>query len=224
MEMVGFVGLGRMGRPMSSNLCRKGFRLIVHDLNRDAVAELERLQARGAGSVSEVARESAIVVTMLPDSATVRQVVTGEGGIVQNAKPGTLILDMSTIAPAVTDELARIAKERGLAFVDAPVGRLASHADRGESLFMVGATDDDFARVLPLLEAMGNTIHHCGPVGSGMRTKLVNNYLALPIASSMPKPSLCRNASASSSNAHLTSSTAQQRPTGSSRSRGQPRY
>jgi 4-hydroxybutyrate dehydrogenase/sulfolactaldehyde 3-reductase len=86
---------------------------------------------------------------------------------------------MSTIDPLVTDRLAAAAEAKGCAFVDAPVGRLASHAARGESLFMVGATDEAFARVRPLLEAMGTTIHHCGGVGTGMRTKLVNNYLAI---------------------------------------------
>jgi 4-hydroxybutyrate dehydrogenase/sulfolactaldehyde 3-reductase len=179
MNMVGFVGLGRMGRPMASNLCRKGFRLAVHDINRDAVAELELLQAKGVASVAEASRDSEIVVTMLPDSAVVEEVVAGDGGILQHAKPGTLIMDMSTISPNVTDALAAKAAEKGMTFVDAPVGRLASHADRGESLFMVGAAPGDFERVKPLLEAMGNTIHHCGPVGTGIRTKLVNNFLAV---------------------------------------------
>jgi 4-hydroxybutyrate dehydrogenase / sulfolactaldehyde 3-reductase len=86
---------------------------------------------------------------------------------------------MSTIDPLMTDMLARKAVEKGLTFVDAPVGRLAAHADRGESLFMVGASDADFERVRPLLEAMGTTVYHCGPVGTGTRTKLVNNYLAV---------------------------------------------
>ena len=179
MTMIGFVGLGRMGRPMASNLSRKGFRLAVHDINRDAVAELELLQAKGVASVADAARDSEIVVTMLPDSDVVEQVVAGGGGILQHAKPGTLIMDMSTISPNVTDALAAKAAEKGMTFVDAPVGRLASHADRGESLFMVGAAPADFERVRPLLEAMGNTIHHCGPVGAGIRTKLVNNFLAV---------------------------------------------
>jgi 4-hydroxybutyrate dehydrogenase/sulfolactaldehyde 3-reductase len=86
---------------------------------------------------------------------------------------------MSTIDPRVTDRLAAAVAENGCAFVDAPVGRLASHAERGESLFMVGADDATFARVKPLLDAMGTTVHHCGGVGAGMRTKLVNNYLAI---------------------------------------------
>lgn len=179
MNMVGFVGLGRMGRPMASNLSRKGFRLAVHDINRDAVAELELLQAKGVASVAEATRDSEIVVTMLPNSAVVTAVVAGEGGILQHAKRGTLIMDMSTVSPETTDALAAKAAEKGIAFVDAPVGRLAAHADRGESLFMVGASASDFERVKPLLEAMGNTIYHCGAVGTGTRTKLVNNLLAV---------------------------------------------
>jgi 4-hydroxybutyrate dehydrogenase/sulfolactaldehyde 3-reductase len=179
MAMIGFIGLGRMGRPMASNLCRKGFRLAVHDINREAVKELELLQARGAESVADAAAGSGIVVTMLPNSAIVEQVVAGPGGILEHARPGSLVMDMSTVDPLTTDALARKAAEKGVAFVDAPVGRLASHADRGESLFMVGAAPEDFERVRPLLEAMGTAIYHCGPVGTGMRTKLVNNYLAI---------------------------------------------
>lgn len=179
MEMVGFIGLGRMGRPMSSNLCRKGFRLVVTDVNPAAVQDLESLQARAAASAAEVAGQAGIIVTMLPNSAVVREVVAGPGGVLANAAPGSLVMDMSTVSPETTDELAALAKDRGIGFVDAPVGRLASHADRGESLFMVGASEADFARVKPLLEGMGSTIYHCGPVGSGTRTKLVNNYLAV---------------------------------------------
>lgn len=179
MDMIGFIGLGRMGRPMASNLCRKGFRLVVHDINRDAMAELALLQAGPAETVAEVAAKSGIIVTMLPDSAVVNAVVAGPDGILANARPGSLILDMSTIDPNTTDRLAKEAATKGLQFVDAPVGRLASHADRGESLFMVGASEADFQRVKPLLEAMGNTIYHCGGVGTGTRTKLVNNYLAV---------------------------------------------
>ena len=179
METIGFVGLGRMGKPMASNLSRKGFRLVVHDINRAAVADLEALQCRGAESAAQVAQEAPLVVTMLPNSAIVSEIVGGPNGVLANAKPGGLIMDMSTVSPETTDTLAKAAAAKGVGFVDAPVGRLAEHADRGESLFMVGGSEADFARVKPLLEAMGNTIHHCGPVGSGTRMKLVNNFLAV---------------------------------------------
>lgn len=179
MEMIGFIGLGRMGRPMASNLCRKGFRVVAYDVNPAAVAELAALQARAASDVKEVAMSSSVIVTMLPDPKTVDSVVLGTDGVLSHAASGSLIMDMSTIDPKTTDRLAARAAERGVAFVDAPVGRLASHADRAESLFMVGAAPEDFARVKPMLEAMGTTIFHCGPPGSGTRTKLVNNYLAI---------------------------------------------
>jgi 4-hydroxybutyrate dehydrogenase/sulfolactaldehyde 3-reductase len=164
---------------MASNLVRKGFRLVVTDLNRDAVQELETLQARGAADAAEVARQSDIVVTMLPNSAVVQDVATRADGILVNLTPGAILMDMSTVSPETSDALAVAAQARGIGFVDAPVGRLASHADRGESLFMVGGTDADFARVKPLLDGMGSTVFHCGPAGSGTRTKLVNNYLAV---------------------------------------------
>lgn len=176
---VGFIGLGRMGRPMASNLCRKGFRLIVNDIDPAAVRELELLQARGADTAAAVAAQSDVIVTMLPNTAVVRDVVAGADGILAHARPGALVMDMSTIDPQATDALAAAALAKGIGFVDAPVGRLAAHADRGESLFMVGAAPADFARVKPLLEAMGTTIYHCGGVGAGTRTKLVNNFLAV---------------------------------------------
>jgi len=179
MDMIGFVGLGRMGRPMATNLWRKGFRLIVHDVNHDAVLELEKFQARGAESVAEVAKNAAVIITMLPNSQIVSDVVAGTEGVLQHARPGGLVMDMSTVSPETTDAVAAAAKARGIGFVDAPVGRLASHADRGESLFMVGGEPKDFERVKPMLEAMGSTIYHCGPAGTGTRTKLVNNYLAV---------------------------------------------
>jgi 4-hydroxybutyrate dehydrogenase/sulfolactaldehyde 3-reductase len=176
---VGFIGLGNMGRPMASNLVRKGFSLVVFDVNPGPVRQLEQLGARIALDCAAVAADSDIVVTMLPNSAAVDEVLLGTGGVLAHLRAGCAVMDMSTVDPLLTDRLATVAVDKGIAFVDAPVGRLASHAERGESLFMVGATDEAFARVTPLLEAMGTTIHHCGGVGAGIRTKLVNNYLAI---------------------------------------------
>jgi 4-hydroxybutyrate dehydrogenase/sulfolactaldehyde 3-reductase len=168
-----------MGRPMASNLVRKGFELIVHDIKLEPVRALQALGARVASTARDVAAASEIVITMLPDSVAVKSVISGPDGVLAHLHSGGVIIDMSTIDPRVTDALAAEAADRGVAFVDAPVGRLASHAERGESLFMVGADAETFARVKPLFEAMGTTIHHCGGVGTGMRTKLVNNYLAI---------------------------------------------
>ena len=179
MDRVGFIGLGVMGRPMASNLVRKGFPLVVFDINPAPLGQLEALGARAAGSCTAVADDSDIVITMLPNSADVEEVLMGPGGVLARLRPGGAVMDMSTVDPLLTDRIAAAAAEKGIAFVDAPVGRLAAHAERGESLFMVGATAEAFARVKPLLEAMGTTIHHCGGAGTGMRTKLVNNYLAI---------------------------------------------
>ena len=178
-ERMDFIGLGRMGRPMAANLQRKGFQLTVFDIAEPAMSVLVQLGAKQAASVAEVAENADIVITMLPGSPEVEEVVLGADGVLARARPGVLVTDMSTVDPATTDALAATAADQSASVVDAPVGRLASHADAGESLFMVGAAETDFARVLPLLEAMGTTIHHCGAVGTGIRTKLVNNFLAI---------------------------------------------
>ena len=179
MEKIGFIGLGRMGRPMASNLRKKGLELVVYDVNPEAVRALETVGARAANGPAGVAQASDVVITMLPSSVEVEATLLSADGVLANSRAGQIVMDMSTVEPQTTDRLAAAAAARGLSVVDAPVGRLAAHADRGESLFMVGASDDDFRRVLPLLQAMGTTIHHCGKVGSGIRTKLVNNYLAI---------------------------------------------
>jgi 4-hydroxybutyrate dehydrogenase/sulfolactaldehyde 3-reductase len=179
MELIGFIGLGNMGRPMASNLCRKGAQVVAFDVAPGPLGKLVALGAKQATSVADVAKQSDIVFTMLPDSRAVDTVVAGSDGILDHMKRGGVIVDMSTVDPHLTDRLAEAAAKKGIGFADAPVGRLASHADRGESLFMVGASDETFARIKPLLDLMGTTIHHCGGVGTGMRTKLINNFLAI---------------------------------------------
>ena len=179
MDRIGFIGLGNMGRPMAANLHQKGFHVLAYDVNQVAAARLHETGAYIAPSNAAVATESDVVFTMLPTSAVVEEVVLGPDGVLANLRAGGVVVDMSTVDPLVTDRLAAAAAAKGCAFVDAPVGRLASHAERGESLFMVGAADDTFKRVKPMFDAMGTTVHHCGGVGTGIRTKLVNNYLAI---------------------------------------------
>jgi len=179
MGKIGFIGLGAMGRPMAGNLAKKGFDLVVHDLRREPVEALAKLGAVAGNGVAGVTQASEIVVTMLPDSPDVEAAVLAPGGILENAKKGQVLMDMSTVDPGTTDKLAAAAAKKGVGFVDAPVGRLVAHAEQGKSLFMVGGSKEDVARVRPLLEAMGETIYHCGPAGAGTRTKLVNNYLAI---------------------------------------------
>ena len=178
-ETIGFIGLGAMGRGMAANCVKKGFALVVHDIRPEPVEALVKLGATAGGSVAGVASACSIVVTVLPTGREVDQIVMGADGVFAHAKPGALVMDLSTIDPETTDKMHAEGKARGLRTVDAPIGRLAWHADRGESLFMVGAEPADFARVKPLLDAMGTTVHHCGPGGAGTRTKLVNNYLAI---------------------------------------------
>ncbi len=179
MGTTGFIGLGRMGCSMASNLVRKGFDLVVHDIVADRVDTLARLGAVPASSpAQQVAARAEVVMTMLPGPASVRDVITGRHGVLATARQGTIVVDMSTVDPGTTDAMAELCRDRGLEFIDAPVGRLASHADAGESLFMVGGTSDSLERVRPLLEAMGTALFHCGPCGTGTRTKLVNNFMS----------------------------------------------
>jgi 4-hydroxybutyrate dehydrogenase/sulfolactaldehyde 3-reductase len=181
MDKIGFIGLGRMGRSMAANLRAKGFDLVVLDIDPRPVQALVALGARAGESVAQIARDCSIVITMLPTAVEVEQVAMGAEGVFANAAPGSVLMDMSTIDPLATDRLQAAALAHGLSMVDAPVGRLAEHADRGESLFMVGAADADFERVRPLLDAMGTTVYHCGGVGTGGRTKLVNNFVAVTL-------------------------------------------
>ena len=179
MATIGFIGLGRMGRPMAGNMQQKGFSLLAYDIVDEPVKALVALGAGAAPSIAELAAECRTIITVLPSHTEVEAVILGEGGIMANAAPGTLVMDMSTVDPASTDRVAAALEAADMGFVDAPIGRLASHADRGECLFMVGAGEEEFAQVRPMLEAMGTDIHHCGGPGSGIRTKLINNYLAI---------------------------------------------
>jgi len=180
-EKIGFIGLGAMGGPMAANLVRKGHDLIVFDVLPDKIAELTALGATGASSVREVAEKAELILTMLPDSPEVEEALLGPDGVIVHGRPDQLVMDMSTIAPKTTDRMLKALNEAGFGFVDAPVGRLVTHAIAGELLFMVGASDNDFGRVKPLIECMGTTIHHCGRPGTGIRTKLVNNLIAISV-------------------------------------------
>ena len=179
MERVGYIGLGVMGTPMSSNLLKKGFEVTVFDIDQSKVSPLVELGASNAGSVAEVSENSDIVITMLPGSPQVTDVVSGSGGVIESGRPGMIVLDTSTIYPKDTDALAEAAEAAGMIFVDAAVGGLPPQAISGTSLFMVGGEAEDVERVRPLLEAMGDTIIHCGPAGTGIRCKVVNNFLTM---------------------------------------------
>lgn len=167
---------------MASNLQRKGFDLNVFDLDATRIDKLAALGARSARSIADAASGADIVVTMLPATPHVEGVVLGPDGVLANIDRDAVLMDMSTIDANGTDRVAKACSERGIAFTDCPVGRLVLHAERGESLFMVGADDTTFERVKPLLEAMGTAIHRCGPPGMGSRMKVINNFLLLTVA------------------------------------------
>lgn len=180
-DRVGFIGLGNMGRPMAANLARKGFPLTVLDAVPERMDALAALGARPAASLAALVEAADVTVTMLPDTPDVERVVLGPGGVLERGRAGMLHLDMSTIAPAASRAMAERLSARGIRFVDAGVGRSPAHAERGESLFMVGAEPEDMERVRPLLAAMGDRIIHAGPPGTGIALKIVNNYVAMSI-------------------------------------------
>ena len=185
-KKIAFIGLGAMGGPMAANIQRKGTVLTVFDIDSARMAPLVALGATAAGSLAEAVNGAQIVITMLPATAHVEEAILGGGGVLDLVVPGTIILDMSTIAPTGTDRIAAACEARRVIFIDAPVGRLAIHAQRGESLFMVGTENDQaFEAVRPLLEGMGTTIHRCGAVGTGIRTKLINNLVVITVAQVM---------------------------------------
>lgn len=178
-ERIGFIGLGQMGRPMASNMVRKGVNVTVFDLDKQACAALVALGASEATSAEDVARQCPIVFTMLPGPVQVRAVVLDQ--IVPNLAPGSLVVDLSTVDPWTTDAVGEALRMAGHEFVDAPVGRTTTFAERGESLFMVGAKSEQLEKIRPLLETMGTTIVDCGGPGTGTRIKIVNNFVAVGI-------------------------------------------
>jgi len=174
---VGFIGLGIMGAPMAANLVKAGFTLAVHDCVRERAAPLEALGARAAGSPAELAPMADLFITMLPDTPQVEAVLFGEGGLASALSPGSIVIDMSTIAPSATIEFARRLGERGVEMLDAPVSGGEPGARQGRLSIMVGGRRQIFERCLPVFEAMGSKIVYTGPNGHGQKTKLVNQVV-----------------------------------------------
>ena len=182
-EKVAFIGLGAMGGPMALNIIKKGTSVSVFDIETKKMEPHIKAGGTPGRSIKDTIEDAEIIVTMLPSTENVKLVITGQDGVLSFAKPNTVILDMSTIAPTGTDEVYALCKQKNIKFIDAPVGRLVSHAISGDSLFMVGCDEEDaFKKVEPLLNAMGTTIIRCGKVGSGIRAKVVNNFQILSIA------------------------------------------
>ena len=176
-EKVGFVGLGIMGKPMAKNLMEAGYELVLYNRTLEKAEELAEDGAEVAVDPREVAENSDIIVTMLPDSPDVRNVVAGEDGVLEGIKEGVLLVDMSTISPVVTEELAAAVKEKGASMLDAPVSGGDVGAIEGTLSIMVGGSEEDFERAKPLFDVMGKTVNHVGPTGAGQVTKAANQVV-----------------------------------------------
>jgi 2-hydroxy-3-oxopropionate reductase len=177
MTNLAFIGLGIMGGPMSQHLAAAGHTVKGYDVNADA---LERLVAAGgtaATSVADAVEGADAVITMLPNHPHVEQVVFGAGGVLEVAKPGTLLIDMSTIRPETSIEVAKAAKDKGIRVLDAPVSGGEAGAKQAALSIMVGGEEEDFAAAKPLLEAVGKTIVHVGPHGAGQVVKAANQLV-----------------------------------------------
>jgi len=183
-KRVGFIGLGIMGRPMAKNLLKAGFPLVVFSRSKGSVAELVKEGALSADSSKGVAERAEVIITMLPDSPEVKEVVLGEGGVIQGVKPGAVVIDMSSINPLVTQEIARTLDVKGVKMLDAPVSGGETGAIQGTLAIMVGGEKKVFEDCLEILKAMGKNIVHVGGIGAGGYVKLVNQIIvALNIAS-----------------------------------------
>jgi len=174
---VGFVGIGKMGRPMSLRLLAAGHEVIVHSRSRGPVDALVERGARAAASPAEVAQAAEIVLAALPTVGTVEQVFLGAGGLVESARPGQVLVDHSTVSPDLSRRIAEAARARGAAFLDAPVSGGPGGAEAGTLTVMVGGERAAFDQALPIFQAFGKNIHHVGPSGLGTVVKLVNQLL-----------------------------------------------
>jgi 2-hydroxy-3-oxopropionate reductase len=177
MTTVAVIGLGIMGGPMAANLLQAGYDVVGCNRTPGKVARLVAQGGRGAADVAEAVRDADVVLTMLPDSPDVEAVVLGEGGVLDSAKPGTLLIDASTIRPDVSVRLAEAAGERGIRAVDAPVSGGEAGAVEGSLSIMVGGDAEDVAAARPVLEAVGRTIVHVGPAGAGQTVKAANQLI-----------------------------------------------
>ncbi len=177
MTKLGFIGLGIMGGPMAGHLVAAGHEVSGFDTNADALARLEAVGGRAANGVTDAVAGAEVVITMLPDHPQVEAVVLAAGGVLESARPGTLLIDMSTIRPETSIEVAERAGEREIRVLDAPVSGGQAGAEQASLSIMAGGDDDDFAAALPILEAVGKTVVHVGPHGAGQVVKAANQLV-----------------------------------------------
>jgi 2-hydroxy-3-oxopropionate reductase len=177
MTTIAFIGLGIMGGPMAGHLLKAGHDVVGYNLSRPPVDRLVEAGGRGADSIADAVRDADVVITMVPDSPDVELVALGDDGIFDNAKPGTLYIDCSSIRPDVSARVAKEGAARGFRVVDAPVSGGDVGAVNATLSIMVGGEPDDVAAALPILESVGKTIVHVGPPGAGQTVKAANQLI-----------------------------------------------
>lgn len=177
MTRIGFIGLGIMGGPMAANLVAGGFDVIGYNRSAGAIDRLVQRGGRRADSLADAVRDADVVITMLPDSPDVQAVVLGDDAVIAHAKPGTLLIDMSTIRPDVAVTIAHEAVAHGIRSLDAPVSGGEQGAIDATLSIMVGGSEADFAAAEPILAAVGKTIVHVGPAGAGQTVKAANQLI-----------------------------------------------
>ena len=175
---VGFIGVGNMGNPMAGNVLKQGFAMTVFDLNPKAMENLVQAGAKAAASAPEVVDASEIVLTSLPASPDVEGMYLEPGGLVDRAKPGTILIDLSSVLPSTPRKIEPRAKARGVHFLEAPVSGGVSGARAATLAIMVGGDAEPLERARPVLRAIGPNIFHVGPVGAGNIVKAINNMMA----------------------------------------------
>ncbi len=180
---IGFIGLGIMGKPMSKNLLKAGYSLVVRDHNAENVAEVVGLGATSADSAKAIAEQSDVIITMLPNSPHVKEVLLGDGGVIEGAKPGTIVIDMSSIAPLASREIHQALAKKNIALLDAPVSGGEPKAVDATLSVMVGGDRELFDKCYDMMKAMAGSVVHTGDIGAGNVTKLANQVIvALNIA------------------------------------------
>jgi 3-hydroxyisobutyrate dehydrogenase len=176
-EKIGFIGLGAMGLPMAQNLLAKGYKLTVYDIVKERVEEVTKRGAKAATSSKEVAEVSDTIITMLPSSPNVREAILGKDGVIAGIKKGSILLDMSTIDPVTTREVAKILSDRGAKMLDAPVARGVAAAKAGTLAIYVGGEKEVYEKCKDILSAMGTDVLYVGGSGAGEIVKIVNNLM-----------------------------------------------
>ena len=177
LKQIGFIGLGIMGKPMAKNLIKAGFELQVHSRSNGPVKELVALGAKEAGTRAECAKNMDAVVTMLPDGPDSESVILGENGVLDSAKKGAIIIDMSSIAPAISQKIAKSCETSGAEFLDAPVSGGEPGAIEGTLAIMVGGKQSVFDSSQSIFESIGSSYVLCGDYGAGNTTKLANQII-----------------------------------------------